>query len=87
MKDGPAERDRSTTFLDKLEDENFTFMESCLDKLFDRGSILGFDNFKVEFVLDDFLLGGVGGITGTNDFTVFGNGPNISNGREILVIG
>lgn len=88
MKEGPAERERSP-FFDKLEDENLTFMESCLDRLLERGSALEFDdtNLRVELVLDDLRLGGVGGITGTNDLTVFGKAPNISNGRDMLVIG
>lgn len=83
--------------------ENFTFIESCLlpppppaaaatvEEDFDRGEedllCKCVTIFNVELVLEDFLLGGCGGTTGTNDFTVFGNGPNISNGLEMLVIG
>lgn len=42
---------------------------------------------SVELVRDDLRLGGGGGATGTNDLTVFGKGPNMSSGREMLVIG
>jgi hypothetical protein len=73
--------------------ENFTFIESCLlhDALedFERGDLLCkcVTIFSVELVLEDFRFGGCGGTTGTNDFTVFGNGPNMSNGLEMFVIG
>ncbi len=82
IKEGPADLDRSP-FLDPAE--NLTFIESLLAQLLDRDS--GRTILIVEFVRDDLRLGGAGGTTGTNDFTVFGNEPNISNGREILVIG
>lgn len=85
--EGPADRERSP-FLDTPADENLTFTESCLEQLFERESGRTCDtNFNVELVLDDFRFGGAGGITGTNDLTVFGNAPNMSNGRDILVIG
>lgn len=85
MNEGPADLDLfKSTFFPTVA--NFT---SCLAQLFD---LLGppvkcVTIFSVEFVRDDFLLGGAGGTTGTYDFTVFGNGPNMSNGREMFVIG
>lgn len=89
MNDGPAERDRlKSDFLVAL-DENLTFIESCFATLLERaGLVLKCDtSFSVEFVREDFRLGGGGGTTGTKDFTVFGNGPNMSKGREMFVIG
>lgn len=93
MNEGPAERERLTSD-DFLLVENFTFIESCLvpDALedFDRGEFLlckCVTIFSVELVREDFRLGGCGGTTGTNDFTVFGNGPNMSSGREMFVMG
>lgn len=100
--EGPAERERLTSddfLLNDDEVENLTFIESCLPQVPDAAAAEDFDRgeedllckcvtiFNVELVLEDFLLGGCGGTTGTNDFTVFGKGPNISNGLEIFVIG
>ena len=88
MNDGPAERERfnSDDFLQLVE--NFTFIESCLVQLLVRGDLFKCVTiFNVEFVLDDLRFGGCGGTTGTKDFTLFGNGPNMSNGREMFVIG
>jgi hypothetical protein len=88
INDGPADLDRfKSAFL--LVDENFTFIESCFAQLFERNGLVFkcLTIFSVEFVLEDFRLGGGGGTTGTKDLTVLGNGPNMSRGREIFVIG
>lgn len=95
MNVGPAERERLiSAFLLAAAaaaelDENLTFIESCLTQLLARGGLAWkFEaSFSVELVRDDLRLGGAGGTTGTKDFTVFGNGPNMSSGREMFVIG
>lgn len=82
MNDGPADLDLFRSAFFWALDENFT---SCLAKLFERDAFETI--FSVEFVLDDLRFGGGGGTTGTKDLTVLGKGPNMSNGREIFVIG
>jgi hypothetical protein len=93
MNEGPADRERLTSddFLLNDEAENLTFIESCLllaDDL-ERGDLpcKCVTIFSVELVLEDFRFGGCGGTTGTNDLTLFGNGPNISKGLEMFVMG
>jgi hypothetical protein len=89
MNDGPAERDRFRSDFLLALDENFTFIVSCFAQLLERaGLVLKCEtSFNVEFVRDDLRFGGGGGATGTKDFTAFGNGPNMSNGRVMFVIG
>lgn len=93
---GPADLDRFTSdflVLDVVDDIR-KLIESCFEQLFDlvdeTGDVDAFKcepSFNVELVRDDLRLGGGGGTTGTNDFTVLGNGPNMSKGREMFVIG
>lgn len=89
MNDGPADLDRLISDFLFAVDENLTFNVSGFTTLLERvESVLKvFTIFSVEFVRDDLRLGGGGGTTGTKDLTVLGNGPNISSGREIFVIG
>lgn len=70
-------------------------MSACFEQVFERTEELPGEIdvckcppiFSVELVRDDLRFGGGGGATGTNDLTVLGNGPNMSRGREMFVIG